>query len=411
MEDVMMKSELSGKKEDENTKIYRIDIPANRYDMLCVEGIATAIKTYLGIGRPPVYTLTKPAVLQQLFVDESVAEVRPFVVSAILRDFEFNQSRYDNFIELQDKLHNNICRKRTLVAIGTHDLDTIQGPFKYQARLPQDIKFIPLNQTKSMNGHELMEFYKLDRKLNKFLHIIQDKPRYPVILDSNDTVCSLPPIINGEHSKIKLTTKNIFIECTATDSTKANVVLNTIVTMFSTYCKKPFTVEPVEVIYPDGKKQIFPQLQNRSMNAKVAYINTCVGIESSPEELIALIEKMSLTASLTHDKSELIVSIPPTRSDILHACDIMEDVAIAYNYNKIQKTHPKSSTIATALPINKLADMLRKECAYAGYTEVLAFTLCSHDENFAFLNKVDNHDEAVVLANPKTLEYQVLTIY
>jgi phenylalanyl-tRNA synthetase beta chain len=51
--------------------------------------------------------------------------------------------------------------------------------------------------------------------------------------------------------------------------------------------------------------------------------------------------------------------------------------------------------------------MLRKECAYAGYTEVLAFTLCSHDENFKFLNKKDN-DEAVLLANPKTIEYQVV---
>jgi phenylalanyl-tRNA synthetase beta chain len=82
-------------------------------------------------------------------------------VGAILRDIEFNQLRYDGFIELQDKLHNNICRKRTLVAIGTHDLDTIQGPFKYEARVPTDIQFVPLNQTKSMNGQELMEFYQV----------------------------------------------------------------------------------------------------------------------------------------------------------------------------------------------------------------------------------------------------------
>lgn len=39
-----------------------------------------------------------------------------------------------SFIDLQDKLHQNICRRRTLVAIGTHDLDTIQGPFTYNVR-------------------------------------------------------------------------------------------------------------------------------------------------------------------------------------------------------------------------------------------------------------------------------------
>ena len=61
------------------------------------------------------------------------------------------------------------------------------------------------------------------------------------------TVLSLPPIINGDHSKITLKTKDILIECTATDKFKAQIVLDTMVTMFSTYCKQQFTVEPVQV--------------------------------------------------------------------------------------------------------------------------------------------------------------------
>jgi phenylalanyl-tRNA synthetase beta subunit len=43
------------------------------------------------------------------------------------------------------------------------------------------------------------------------------------------TVLSLPPIINGAHSAITLATRNVFIECTATDLTKAKIVLNTMV--------------------------------------------------------------------------------------------------------------------------------------------------------------------------------------
>ena len=63
----------------------------------------------------------------------------------------------------------------------------------------------------------------------------------------------------GEHSKITLNTKNVFIEATATDLQKAIVVLDTVVTMFSQYCKLPFTVEPVEVIYEaDGRKELYP---------------------------------------------------------------------------------------------------------------------------------------------------------
>ena len=75
--------------------------------------------------------------------------------------FNIYESRYDSFIDLQDKLHQNIARKRTLVAIGTHDLDTIKGPFKYMAKPPDQIKFKPLNQVKEFTAPQLMELYSV----------------------------------------------------------------------------------------------------------------------------------------------------------------------------------------------------------------------------------------------------------
>lgn len=44
----------------------------------------------------------------------------------------------------------------------------------------------------------------------------------------------------GEHSKISPATRNIFIECTATDRNKAIIVLDTLVTMFSQYAEDAF---------------------------------------------------------------------------------------------------------------------------------------------------------------------------
>jgi hypothetical protein len=87
--------------------------------------------------------------------------IRPFVSGAILRNVKFTQARYESFIALQDKLHQNLARQRSLVAIGTHDLDTLKGPFTYEALPPKDIKFIPLNQTQELNGEELMGFYEV----------------------------------------------------------------------------------------------------------------------------------------------------------------------------------------------------------------------------------------------------------
>jgi len=73
-----------------------------------------------------------------------------------------------------------------------------------------------------MVADEMMEFYEKDKNLAEFVPIIKDSPVYPVILDSNNTVLSLPPIINGNHSKMSKDTKNVLIECTATDYTRAS---------------------------------------------------------------------------------------------------------------------------------------------------------------------------------------------
>lgn len=94
-------------------------------------------------------------------IPEQTTKIRPFVSGAILRGVKFDKARYESFIALQDKLHQNLARQRTLVSIGTHDLDTIRGPFTYEALPPKDIKFIPLNQTQEMDGEELMTFYEV----------------------------------------------------------------------------------------------------------------------------------------------------------------------------------------------------------------------------------------------------------
>ena len=97
-------------------------------------------------------------------------KVRPYAAAAVLRGVKFTERRYQSFIALQDKLHANLARNRTLVAIGTHDLSKIKGPFTYEAPPPETIKFIPLNQTTEMNGKQLMDFYEVHTRSNIVAH-------------------------------------------------------------------------------------------------------------------------------------------------------------------------------------------------------------------------------------------------
>lgn len=385
-----------------------------------------------------VYKRITPPRREVMLVDQSTSPRRPFAVCAVLKGISFSPALYKSFIDLQDKLHQNICRKRTYVAIGTHDLDTIQGPMTYRHLPPSEINFVPLteNGNKTYNAKELLDLYRTDpacKHLKPYTDIIYDQPLYPVITDATGTVLSMPPIINGKHSRIQMHTKNVFIECTATDLTKANIVLDTIVTMFSEHCVTPFTVEEVEVVYetpPPSQvfaepsevskealtalstnratvSQITPLLSTRHCDAKLSEINGIIGVELQPEEVCRLCNKMQLgPAEFVSNEGVVKVLVPPTRSDVLHAVDVIEDVAIAYGYNNLATTVPQTNTVGGPLAINQFTDLLRAEIARAGYMEMLTHGLCSTAENFTHLRRPVG--PAVSLSNPANIEYEVV---
>eukprot|EP01086_Lenisia_limosa_P018083 TRINITY_DN966_c0_g1_i2.p1 TRINITY_DN966_c0_g1~~TRINITY_DN966_c0_g1_i2.p1 ORF type:complete len:595 (-),score=199.60 TRINITY_DN966_c0_g1_i2:32-1816(-) len=406
-ERMMAEKETGGGKDLSDDVIYKIDISANRYDLLCVEGLAQAFRVFLGKDQPPTFHKSEPkGEMIKMVAEESVNQIRPHVVGAILRGVTFTPESYKSFIDLQDKLHMNICRRRTLVAIGTHDLSTLTPPFTYRAQAPSDIKFKALSQDKEMTAEELFAFYiETESHLKKFLPIIKDSPVYPVIYDSNGVVLSMPPIINGEHSKITLDTKDVLIECTATDLTKAHVVLNTMVAMFSTYASEKFSVEPIEITNADETVTITPEIDSREMIVGCDYINKLIGVDLSTEDIVQYLNKMMLSAEPTGE-NDVKVQIPITRTDIMHPVDVMEDVAVGFGFNNIPRVRAPSATVAAQLPINHICELLRPEVAMAGYSEVLNFSLLSRADLGSLLNSPEDKN-AVHLGNPKTEEFQV----
>lgn len=389
----------------EEVVTYKVEVPANRYDLLCVEGLAQALRVFLGSEPTPNYTLSKkPAAVMK--VREEVAGVRPYVVCAVLKDMQMDDDIYQSLIDLQDKLHQNICRRRTLVAIGTHDMDKIEAPFTYEALAPEGISFVPLGKDEAYDGHALMRLYETDPQLKQYLPIIRDSPRYPYIMDAQRRVLSMPPIINGDHSKISPSTRNMFIECTATDLTKANIVLNILVAMFSRYCAVPFSVHAVEIHYPNGDTHVTPDFSTPKLSATAAYINTSVGIDIATADMVCHLARMQVPAIAIEDTS-LEVNVPIIRPDLLAPCDIMCDVAIGYGFNNVTERVPSTSTVGRQQPLNHLADLVRREAlAQQCYTEVLTWVTVSAAENFELLRRVDDGTKAVVLGNPKTVEFQ-----
>ena len=401
-------------KEDKNLStevLYKIEVAANRYDLLCLEGLALALRIFLEKQKmpdiKPINVL--PENERQLIVYDSVNDVRPIGLCAILRDINFTDEMLKSFMDLQDKLHNNICRGRKLVSMGTHDLDTVKGPFTYRALKPEHIHFVPLNREEEVNGDGLMSLLKDDPKLGKYLHLLKGKEKYPVMMDSNGVIMSLPPIINSQHTKMTLNTHNVLLDITGTDLTKCEIVLNTLIAMFSVYCKNPFTVEEIKVINEKtGEGKIYPDLTPRKFKVDVNYLKTITGIyDILPEKITKLLERMELKANIINP-NEIEVSAPITRSDILHPCDIAEDFAISYGYNNIKKQLTQTKTHGVQQPYNKLSDLFRDEMAMGGYVEFLTMSLLSHKDMFTNLLSEEKDDKTVQILYSKSKEFEYM---
>merc|ERR1740124_365293 len=397
-------------------EIFKIDIPANRYDLLCLEGLSRGLNIFLGNTKEIPLKKTKPK--YEIRVKSSTAKIRPYVVGAVLRNFKMTQRVYDRFIEIQEKLMFNIGRKRSIVAIGTHDLDNCKPNFLYDAKTRQNITFVALKEEKEMTVEELFkEYEKRGEKqcsVAEFVSLVAHSKVVPVIYDSSGQVCSLPPVINSEATKISIDTKNIFIDVTATDIVKANTVLHCLCSAFSEYCETPGVVEPVTVIYDQavdfaGKmitRLEVPTLQGTTFKTSTSYINANLGTDFSPKKVVQLLGKMSLTAKATGDKLE--VFCPITRGDVLHPVDIVEDVAIAFGYNKIKYRLPSCFTIGAQQPLNKLSDQIRQNIAMCGFTEVLNWALVSRDDNFVKMQIEHDGSRAVEVADAKFKEIEVV---
>ena len=401
-------------KEGENLSsevLYKIEVAANRYDLLCLEGLALALRIFLEKQKmPEIKPLNVlPEEERQLIVYNSVNDVRPVGLCAILRDINFTDETLKGFMDLQDKLHNNICRGRKLVSMGTHDLDTVKGPFYYRALKPEHIHFIPLNREEEVNGDGLMSILKEDPKLGKYLYLLEGKEKYPVMMDSNGVIMSVPPIINSQHTKMTLNTHNVLLDVTGLDYTKCEIVLNTLIAMFSIYCKNPFTVEEVKVVsQKTGEGKIYPDLTPRKFKTDIKYLKTLTGItDITPEKIVKLLEKMELQAKILNS-NELEVSAPITRSDILHPCDIAEDLAISYGYNNIKKELTKTKTHGVQQPYNKLTDLFRNEMSMGGYVEFLTMALLSHKDLFTNMLKDSKDDKTVQILYSKTKEFEYI---
>lgn len=386
----MMSSDI----EDFDDEEIKIEFFPNRPDNLSVEGVARSFKGFIGqeIGLPN-YEITPSG--EFVVVDEQVAKIRPYIAFAKIEGIDFKGDKLKYIMDFQENLHWVIGRDRKKVAIGIHNADVVNAPYKYIATVKDENEFIPLEKSSTMTPYEILTKHE---KGVDYAHLIEDFDKYPLILDKDNQILSMPPIINGELTKLKEDTANIIVDVTGTDEKAVNQTLNIICSSFAEVGGK---IKSMEVRYID-KSIVSPDLSPQIKNVHVDVTNKLIGgTDLNAEEIHKLLLKARFDAEIINE-NELKVFIPSYRIDILHEVDIVENIAVQYRINNVVAKLPNVNTVAHENDWIKSENTIREVMIGLGFQEIMSLMLTN--EKAHYTNMLQKEEDHVQVSRPITID-------
>lgn len=387
---------------DEQAGTIKIEYNPNRPDFSSPEGVARTLQGYYGI-KTGLATFNVAKGTEVMHVSAKVRKVRPYVVAGIVRDIKLDDDQVRTLMNIQEQLHWVLGRDRKKVAIGIHDYDKVRGPYIYTTVKPTEIKFRPLHmEAFEMTPKDILEEHPMGVKYRKLL---EGYDEYPIILDAEKKVVSMPPIINGTYTQVTEQTKNLLLDLTGTNFESVNYSLNIIASTFADMGAK---LETVKVIYEDEpeKARDTPDLSPTKWEAHIDYINSYIGLNLTADQMIECFRKVRLDAHKSKKKGILDIEVPAYRTDIMHEVDFAEEVAMGYDYQNLPITI-KEGGIGSYHPVDDFAYFTRGILVGAGGLEMYNFILSSKQDFEKFGLKF-SETENVVLDNPVSEEYNTV---
>ncbi len=379
--------------DDETENEISIEIFPNRPDLLSLQGFVRALNNFLNKKQISKYKVEKPEKNFKVIVDKSVKQVRPYTACAIVKNLKFNDEKIKEIIDIQEKLHGSYGRNRKKLAIGIYPLEVIKLPITYLAKKPEDIKFKPLEFPREINGRQILSQHPTGREYG---NLLKDCEVFPIFQDAKNEILSMPPIINSEKTgKISNKTKEIFIECSGFNQEYLQKTINIIVTALAEMGGKIYAME-----IQDKTKEISPNLEPEEMPFSTEYINKNLGLNLSQQEIKKLLAKMGIDYK-KQGKQEIAL-IPSYRTDILHEIDLVEEIAIAYGYDKFKPEIPDISTIGEENPLSILKRKIAEILVGLDLLEISTYHLSTKEKQFKKIGIKEYLDQVIEVLDSKT---------
>ncbi|MCK4553279.1 phenylalanine--tRNA ligase subunit beta [Candidatus Pacearchaeota archaeon] len=396
----------------------QIEVFPNRPDLLSYQGFKRSFLAFLGKktkllqGGVPhkgakKYKINKPEKNYKVYIDSSVKNIRPYTACAIVKKLKLNDNKIKELIEIQEKLHITVGRKRKKVAIGIYPLEKIKLPITFKALEPDKIRFTPLESNREMSGLEILQRHPAGKE---YAHLLAGKEKFPIFIDGDKNILSMPPIINSQLTgKITEKTKEVFVECSGFDFEILSKCLNILVTSLADMGGKIYQMEIKgghRSVYPkvrnSGAKKITPDLTTEKMKISLTNTNKLLGLNLNEKKLKQLIEKMG------YNYNKGTIEIPAWRTDILHEVDLIEDVAIAYGYENFVPEIPEISTIGEENPRETIKRKFSEILAGIGMLEISNYHLTIKKDQFTKMQIPKKQEKDFIEMEESKTEYSIL---
>ena len=406
--------EFEGRTEDGELEL---EFAPDRLDRLSVEGVARSLRYHYGVDSG----ITVPSTLEPewtIAVEESVPDDRPYVTGAVVRGIDLDERKLESLIQLQEKLHATIGRGRAKGAIGVHDLTMLKGAaasggdptVRYVGVEPEEDRFVPLEADDEYTPGEVLTDHPTGRT---YADVVEGYGRMPAIYDDIG-LFSFPPIINGRRTEVTTDSRDLLIEMTGTDQWTIDAMLSIVCYALSA---RGATVEAVRIQYPDdragstGTALERPDLEPKRKRVSHDRIETVLGIDLDPEDVLELAERSGLEAVREDEGYE--VTVPAYRTDVLHPIDVVDDLGRAYGFNELEPVYPDVGTVGGTHPSTRLEDAVRTQLVGLGFEDLLNFHLIGEDAAYDRLDVSpgENHlggGEPVRITEPYSEDFAIV---
>ncbi|MEN8149466.1 MAG: phenylalanine--tRNA ligase subunit beta [Planctomycetota bacterium] len=372
-------------------EMVRLDLLPARPDLFDAGGLTRAIRGYLGLKTGlPTYDVEPGNVV--VTVDPSVKAVRPEIACAEIVGNAISEDDLVGIFRLQEDLHWAVGRDRKRASIGVYDMSTHGEAIHWTTKSP-DFAFTPLGMPgEKMSLADVLENHP---KGKAYAHLLEGFDRYPVLIDDDGQVLSMPPIINSEQTKLKSGATRLLIDVTGPDRRSVDDALALLV---SAVAEHEVTIRSVTI--EDGDEtRVTPDLEPTVTRLDRARTTRLIGVEMTDGEMDDCLDRMRLGIGDRHDDGTIDVIVPRYRTDVRHEVDLVEDVAIAYGFHNLPSTLVPTMTVGVELPMTRLSCDVRAVMTGLSFYEAMTFVLTNEDEHSRRMRLPDDLGE-VRLRNP-----------